>query len=226
MTDRKNTRERILDASRQLFNQKGYAATTLAEIAASIGIAQGNLTYHFATKQKLVAEIERRVRAEVRARRMAASRGSVADDYVDLLLFSMNYSWENRFLLRDQAQFSKKPLPARPDPDLAADLDALHDFLQRMQKDGLFRRGLHLDLRVLARSLLIVSRYWMDHLRELEGLEQISQADQIQGIEHHFAVLVPCLNAAGRRKLDGALLRAATRLGLHEGESESSDALG
>ncbi|HPG25386.1 MAG TPA: TetR family transcriptional regulator, partial [Myxococcota bacterium] len=28
--------------SRQLFNEKGYARTTLAEIAASVGIAEGN----------------------------------------------------------------------------------------------------------------------------------------------------------------------------------------
>jgi AcrR family transcriptional regulator len=44
MTPRATTRERILDASRRLFNEKGYTAATLTEIAASIGIAQGHLT--------------------------------------------------------------------------------------------------------------------------------------------------------------------------------------
>ena len=36
-----STRHRILDASRALFNEKGYASTTLAEIAAAVGIAEG-----------------------------------------------------------------------------------------------------------------------------------------------------------------------------------------
>ena len=48
------TRQRILDASRQLFNSRGYAKTTLAEIAAEVGIAEGNLWYHFRTKRDLV----------------------------------------------------------------------------------------------------------------------------------------------------------------------------
>jgi len=34
MTERSSTRERILEASRQLFNAQGYAATSVAEIVA------------------------------------------------------------------------------------------------------------------------------------------------------------------------------------------------
>lgn len=64
--------------------KKGYAATPLAEIAASIRIAQGNLTYHFPTKRELIVEIEKRVRQRIRAKRASYRHGSVADDYVNL----------------------------------------------------------------------------------------------------------------------------------------------
>ncbi len=223
MTARSTTRDRILDASRRLFNEKGYAATTLAEIAASIGIAQGNLTYHFPTKRELVLELEKRVRLSVRARRASHRRGAVADDYVEFLLFSMNYAWENRFLLRDQAQFSKHASAARIDPDMTADLELLDDALHRMEKEGAFRRDLQVDLHVLARSLWIVSRYWMDHLRELEGLRRVTWPDQERGVLHHFAVLLPYLTASARRDLELAVVRASTRIAIEEEQRSAHD---
>ena len=216
-----STPERILEASRRLFNERGYAATPLAEIAARVGIARGNLTYHFPTKRDLVVEIERRMRREVRARRADAGEGDIADAYVELLLFAMNHAWENRFLLRDHGQFTEDSHALRRDPDMAADLETLHDLLRRMQKEGFFRRDPNIDLRVLARSLWIVSRYWMDHLGEFEGLDQITWADQERGFRHHFAVLLPCLTAPARRELEAAVLRVSVRFAAEQATQDS-----
>ncbi len=221
MTDHTTTPDRILDASRRLFNEKGYAATTLSEIAASVGIARGNLTYHFPTKRELVVELEKRVRKRMRAKRVNHRRGAVADDYVELLLCAMNHAWENRFLLRDHAQFTNDPNALRLDPDMAADLEVLHETLRRMHEEGLFRRDLRVDLHVLARSLWIVSRFWMDHLRESEGLEQVTWADQERGLQHHFAVLLPCLTASARRDLESAVRRASGGPAIEEEEKSA-----
>lgn len=220
MTDRINTRDRILDASRKLFNEKGFNATTLAEIAASIGIAQGNLTYHFPTKRELAVAIEKQVRKDVRAHRASFQSERVADDYVGLLLNSMNYTWENRFLLRDRAQFAKATRARRQDPDMAADLELLHELLRRMNKEDMFRRDFEVDLRVLARSLWIVSRYWMDHLRELEALENVTWTDQERGLQHHFAVLLPYLTAPARRELEAAVYRVASEKAVEDDISD------
>jgi AcrR family transcriptional regulator len=221
MRDRSTTPDRILDASRRLFNAKGYAATTLAEIAAGVGISQGNLTYHFPTKRDLVIRLEAEARQKARARQANDRRGDVADDYVEHLLFAMNLTWDNRFLLRDRAQFTDDPDALQPDPDMAADFEELRELLLRARKEGLLRRDLRIDLRVLARSLWIVSRYWMDHLRESEGLERVTWADQERGIQHHFAVLLPNLTASARRKFESALLRASSQLAM-QGERERS----
>ena len=43
MPDRSTTRERILEVSRELFNENGYAATPVSEIAARVGIATGQV---------------------------------------------------------------------------------------------------------------------------------------------------------------------------------------
>jgi AcrR family transcriptional regulator len=212
MTDRSTTRQRILDASRRLFNEKGYAGTTLAEIAAAVGIAEGNLWYHFRTKRDLVIALEKRLRQMARAHRATYPRGPVADDYVECVLFSMHLAWDNRFLLRDHMQFTKGRDALRRDPDMAADLEMLHELLLRMKKEGMLRRDLRVDLEVLARSLWIVSRYWMDHLQELEGLDEIGRADQERGFQHHFAVLLPYLTAPARRCIESAVVRISAQL--------------
>lgn len=203
-----STPQRILDASLHLFNRQGYAATSLTEIASAVGISQGNLTYHFPAKRDLVEGVRQRAREQIRARRETHRPGAVADDYVEHLLFAMELTWSYHFLLRDQAQFDDGS-PSGPSPEMAVDLAELRELMDRVAAAGLLRRDLPVDLEMLTRSLWIVSRYWMDHLREMEEVHEITWADQERGIQHHLAVLVPCLTAAGRREFESALLRAS-----------------
>lgn len=48
------TRQRILDRARALFNAQGLHRVGVREIARDLGISPGNLAYHFATKDALV----------------------------------------------------------------------------------------------------------------------------------------------------------------------------
>lgn len=208
MTDRLKTPQRILNASRRLFNDKGYAATTLAEIASAVGIAQGNLTYHFSTKRDLALRLEEEARQSMQARWNSPRPGPIADDYVEHLLFAMHLTWDNRFLLCDHAQFSDDPQGLQQDPYMKADFEELHGLLTRIASEGYFRRDFQTDLEVLARSLWITSRYWMDHLRELEGIDRITWAELERGVQHHFALLLPCLTASARRDFEAALVMA------------------
>ena len=48
----------------------------------------------------------------------------------------------------------------------------------------------------------------MDHLEELEGVERITWADLERGVQHHFALLLPCLVASARREFEAAFHRA------------------
>ncbi|WP_148051082.1 TetR/AcrR family transcriptional regulator, partial [Pseudomonas fluorescens] len=49
-----STRDRILDAALDLFNGRGPDRVTTAEIAEAVKINEGNLYYHFRTKELLV----------------------------------------------------------------------------------------------------------------------------------------------------------------------------
>ena len=55
-----NGRERLLDAAATRLVERGYAATTLRELAADIGIKAGSIYHHFPSKEDLFIEVFRR----------------------------------------------------------------------------------------------------------------------------------------------------------------------
>ena len=57
------TRERILDVALDLFVRKGYAETSLREIAAELGFSKAALYYHFESKQEMLLALHLRVHA-------------------------------------------------------------------------------------------------------------------------------------------------------------------
>ncbi|MEV0147623.1 MULTISPECIES: TetR family transcriptional regulator [unclassified Nonomuraea] len=57
MTTADDTRSRILAAARTLFAERGYARTSLADIAAAVGLTKTAVAYHFHPKDRLAAEL-------------------------------------------------------------------------------------------------------------------------------------------------------------------------
>lgn len=52
-----STRERIIDAARELYFREGYTRTTARRICDAVGISTGNLTFHFPAKELLLLEL-------------------------------------------------------------------------------------------------------------------------------------------------------------------------
>lgn len=47
------TKRKIFETSMKLFAQKGYDATSIEEITATVGVAKGTLYYHFSSKEEI-----------------------------------------------------------------------------------------------------------------------------------------------------------------------------
>jgi len=96
------TRERIVQASLELFNAQGERSVTTNHIAAHLGISPGNLYYYFRNKQAIIAELFAQYEGQVEAfLRLPQGRPlTVADKtfYLEALLAAM---WHYRFLHRD-----------------------------------------------------------------------------------------------------------------------------
>jgi AcrR family transcriptional regulator len=52
-----DTRTRIQDVALRLFNENGYEATSLREIADEVGVTKAALYYHFKTKEEIVTSL-------------------------------------------------------------------------------------------------------------------------------------------------------------------------
>lgn len=59
------TRAALLAGARRLFAERGYAATSLDEIAAAARVTKGALYHHFANKQALLEELARELDQDV-----------------------------------------------------------------------------------------------------------------------------------------------------------------
>src|ERR1700735_2094005 len=67
------TRGALLEAARQLFAEKGFAATGREEIAARAGVTRGALYHHFASKTELAAAVVEQLEGELVARVVGAA---------------------------------------------------------------------------------------------------------------------------------------------------------
>ena len=71
-----NKHERVLDEAARQLNEKGVLLTSLAEIAAKLGVTRGAMYYYVADREDLVFQCYRRA-AEITARHLLeASRAS------------------------------------------------------------------------------------------------------------------------------------------------------
>lgn len=102
MAPPQKTRERIIQASLELFNAQGERSVTTNHIAAHLGISPGNLYYYFRNKQAIIAELFGQYEAHVDSfLRVPQERALTIDDktfYLEALLAAM---WHYRCLHRD-----------------------------------------------------------------------------------------------------------------------------
>ena len=102
MTAKPKTRDRIAQASLELFNAQGERSVTTNHIATHLGISPGNLYYHYPNKQAIIAELFATYEAQVDDFLcLPPARPLTVEDkalYLEALLAAM---WQYRFLHRD-----------------------------------------------------------------------------------------------------------------------------
>ena len=89
ITRREDRREALLGAAAQMFNRRGLRGTTLAEVAASVGLAGNSITHYFRRKEDLaVACLLRAIEAVVR---LAQQAGATPDPAARVRSFIVGY---------------------------------------------------------------------------------------------------------------------------------------
>lgn len=98
-----STRDHILIASQNLFNERGYYNVSLRQIAAEVGISQGNLNYHFKKKDEILKELYRKSVENVTHEFIATTKlGANFYFLLELARRTFEVQSEYIFLIRDR----------------------------------------------------------------------------------------------------------------------------
>jgi AcrR family transcriptional regulator len=202
---RTRTRERVLEVTLALFNERGVDRVTTAEIADTAGINEGNLYYYFQKKEQLALAI-----FDLFAEALIATAERQVTDPADPNAYAAYHRgwfelmWDYRFFYRDGAALRILAPSVR---------DKVQSLTMRGQAEvrrvfGLMRahgflRATDDEIAILIDNLWIVSSYWMDY--RLRDTTQITQADLAWGFRQVEMLAQPYLTEAGRVPLVSAV---------------------
>ncbi len=198
MADSKlSTRDRILDCCRDLFNERGAAEVTTAEIATAVGISEGNLHYHFRRKEQIVTALFEQFEAALdRAGTGGEHLGHRPQAYRVYLAGWFNAMWEWRLFYAASIY--------RLAPDLRPRLKQMTDSgqtqvrrtLGRLADEGVLSAAPE-ELDRLVVNAWIVASYWIDYLLTRQGVETITREHlrwgyaQVEGLFTPYASATP-----------------------------------
>ncbi len=96
------TKERILQLSLQLFNERGERSVTTNHIAAELNMSPGNLYYHFRNKNEIIKELMQQYQKQtLEMLALPKDRLLDANDKVRYFQVLSSQLWAYRFLHRD-----------------------------------------------------------------------------------------------------------------------------
>jgi AcrR family transcriptional regulator len=208
---RGGTRARVLEATLGLFNERGPDRVTTAEIARTVGINEGNLYYHFRTKESLVLALFARFEADAETFAVRALGGGSGEarTYEDLLIDWFRLVWAYRFLLRDLlALAGTMPALATPIRKMSARMRGVVEALLRRMIEDQIVDVPEDDIEPLLANVWIVSTYWAVYLNLQEGIDELDAGHLDWGLNQVLHLFRPYLVPMGG---DGVLPLSGTR---------------
>ena len=167
-----NTREKILDQARRLFNDRGLTTITMRHIAEALGISLGNLTYHFQKREDLVMAIYQELVTKMNGVMEELMHEKSA--FVQIhrgALRSMEMFYEYRFFLIDLV-FIMRNYPEIQRHYMQLQVQREIQFLAlftQLQKAGWMRRAqIPMEYEHLYRRMQILGDYWISSAVSLE----------------------------------------------------------
>jgi AcrR family transcriptional regulator len=192
----RRTRDRVLNAALELFNERGSAAVTTNHVAARAGISPGNLYYWFSDKDEIVRELYAQLVAEYDELWGTGDGAPVdltPDEVLARLAEGAALSGRNAFLARDLLGL------LHADPLLAAEYKAVRarriaeftDLARAWRARGVIRPLDDATVADLVQALWLIGETWLP-FGELDG----DRTDAGDGTRLLRVVLWPYLTPA------------------------------
>lgn len=202
------TRDRIVVTAQGLFNEAGYGAVTTALLAERLGMAEGNLWYHFKTKRALLDAIGERFAASIEARLALVPEGNPVEAYARMLRAMMTEFRDFRFLYRDQPAYGDHAaVIAKHAADWTRQtFTQIEAHLAALVSAG----SLDLPLARLADvavNATILLRYGLEHERELGAATASGTGAVRRSLLRHLTLFEHALAPAAASELKAAIER-------------------
>ncbi len=193
---RTTTRDRILEVCRTLFNERGPAEVTTAEIAQGVGISEGNLHYHFRRKEQIVVALFDLFEA-------ANDRAGKPDDdlkrrpepHRQYLAGWFNMMWEWRMFYAAGVYRLAPSLQPRLMKLTDHGQSQVRGVLHELVREGVLRAD-PAAIDQLVVNAWIVASYWIDYLRSRQGVATITRDHLRWGFAQVEALFTPYAKAA------------------------------
>ena len=199
------TRDKLLESSLILFNERGFGSVTTASIAQHSGVLEGSLWYHFRTKKDiLVAHLDLLQQVFESANTSADSEEK--DAIIAGIFASYNVIWDFRYILRDDfGSLLESDEPALHTAKMVNDfLDTWTEGrIQHAHQHGLLELDPN-DMEDISEIILVIGRYLLDFSKK-KYPEANNHALRIQGLRHVFTVLGPYLSSSATALIEARL---------------------
>lgn len=153
---KREVRERIYDAARELFLKHGFAATTVEQIAERADVAETTFFNHFQSKGDLLQEMTREVAARLEAMlaQQLATPGTAIERIAGFAKSVVKSIGEAQSLVRDVLLelLRSSSHPGKPLPYVASVYDPFTEILRQGQTQGNVRKDR--DARLLAEMVI------------------------------------------------------------------------
>jgi AcrR family transcriptional regulator len=203
------TARRILEHARKAFNERGAATVGVREIARDLGLSPGNVSYHFPTKEALVAGLMADAHARNNAQAEALPVGEGFEGLMALVRGIMLRDVENRWLNRDVVGLLAAFPELRPiQEEMQRRRDARTERILGKLVAGGQLDGERVKQRLPELRLQVFTQifFWLP-----SALLAAPEADPTERLELHLraamALLLPYCTPSGRRRLEALLDR-------------------
>lgn len=215
------TRDRILATSLQLFNRQGERSVSTNHIAAELGISPGNLYYHVANKEAIIAALFGQYSDEMRQiLRAPADRLLTMDDKLVLFEAILDCMWRYRFLHRDLVHLVSDSETLRERyRAFAADLMHAAHSIYRVQAAHEQMLLSEADISALVVNLWIIATGWVSFVTSTGFFgddEPLTEERLRQGIYQILCLEAPYVQQAVRPQFEALKSRYGKPLRLSQ----------
>lgn len=194
----RRTRERILELSLALFNERGEPNVTTNHIADELEISPGNLYYHFRNKEDIIEQLFARYEERM-DQALIRPEGRLPDLETIWMQLHMVYEciWDYRFLYRDLVDILARSRKIRMHFSriLRRATENARDVLGGLVSAGVMRASAE-EVEALATNILVVATFWLNY-SNVQG-EKDEQRAIRSGIRQVMMLLAPFLRDAER----------------------------